>query len=386
MDLSTLVQFSKLVADSPTSESVSGLLAKTVVEECDAFHALVFGTGDAGTFKVLTSYGGCGGEVDQLDLEDVASLGELRSAVLKVCKEGGYGLRVFPLIGETQLFGALGVLYAEADPPRASMWAPIEALTELTAISLNKTYQHQRLQKAFDDLNASQEALVRTEKLRALGQMSAGIAHDLKNLLNPLVMYTDHIRDNTKNPDEILDTVQRMDRTLTRGLETVERLREFSRLDPQDTEAEETDLNAMAREALEISKPKLAGTQLVLELGQLPQVLVRPADCVTAIVNLLFNAADAVEGKGRIVVRTVASDGGASIEVEDNGHGIPPEIRTRIIEPLFTTKGSRGTGLGVPIVYAFTQRHGGRLEIESEPGHGAKFTIWLPSANHRRDS
>jgi signal transduction histidine kinase len=107
---------------------------------------------------------------------------------------------------------------------------------------------------------------------------------------------------------------------------------------------------------------------------------------VTAIVNLLFNAADAVEGKGRIVVRTIASDGGASIEVEDNGHGIPPEIRSKIIEPLFTTKGSRGTGLGVPIVYAFTQRHGGRLDIESEPGHGAKFRIWLPASANRRDS
>jgi len=110
--------------------------------------------------------------------------------------------------------------------------------------------------------------------------------------------------------------------------------------------------------------------------------MLRPADCITAIVNLIFNAVDAVNGRGTIKVRTGTSDGGAWIEVEDDGPGIPPEIRSRIIEPLFTTKGNQGTGLGVSIVYAFTRKHGGRLDIESEPGHGARFRMWFPvSAN-----
>src|SRR5262249_61700185 len=104
-----------------------------------------------------------------------------------------------------------------------------------------------------------------------------------------------------------------------------------------------------------------------------------PADCVTAIVNLIFNAVDALDGKGTITVVTGEADAGAWVEVRDNGPGIPPEIKDRILEPLFTTKGDRGTGLGVPIVYAFTQRHGGRLEIESEPGQGATFRMWFPA-------
>src|SRR5262249_10799979 len=113
-------------------------------------------------------------------------------------------------------------------------------------------------------------------------------------------------------------------------------------------------------------------------LGSPPLALIRPADCVTAIVNLVFNAVDALEGKGKITVGTGRSDGGAWIEVADNGPGIPPEIKSRILEPFFTTKGDAGTGLGVSIVFAFIQRYGGRLEIESEYGQGARFRMWFP--------
>lgn len=284
------------------------------------------------------------------------------------------------MISNAGLFGVLGVLHVESEAPDARRWSLIEGLTELTAISLNKTYQHLQLQKAFEHLRASQDVLVRTEKFRALGQMSAGIAHDLKNLLNPLQLYTDHIRDVTDNREEILDTLDRMARVLTRGLETVERLRDFSRLTPEESEAIPTNLNSMVHEAIEISKPKLSTNTVVLQLGDPPAISLRPADCVTAIVNLLFNAVDATEGKGEIAVRTGTSDGGGWVEVEDKGPGIPADVRPKLLEPLFTTKGKQGTGLGVSIVYAFTQRHGGRLDIESEPGHGARFRMWFPSA------
>jgi signal transduction histidine kinase len=383
VEFSTLVRFSKLVADLPSSETVSALLAEAVVDKCGALHALVLGTDDNGDFKVLSSHGGCKLDLSTLDLDGVATMAELRDAVMKVCSGHGYTFRLLPLISEAGLFGALGVLYAESRPPSEKGWTLIEGLTELTAISLNKTYQHQKLQRAFDELRASQDTLVRTEKFRALGEMSAGIAHDLKNLLNPLQLYTDNLRDIANNPDEVLDTANRLDRVVTRGLETVERLTSFSRLSPENSEAVSTDLNAMAREASEISKAKLGNADLVLDLGSPAPVMLRPSDCVTAVVNLIFNAVDAVKAKGRVTVRTGSSDGGAWIEVEDDGPGIPPEIRSRILEPLFTTKGNQGTGLGIPIVYAFTQEHGGRLDIESEPGHGARFRMWFPAHTTR---
>ena len=192
MEFSTLVEFTKLVSDSEKSERVFALLAQTVVEKCGATHALVFGTTGTGDFTLLSSHGACRDEeVKTLDLEGVASVAELTTTVMRTCRDRGYDFRSLPLISGSGLFGALIVLYRASQPLNQTQTKLIEGLTELTAISLNKTYQHQKLQKAFDDLRASQEALIRTEKFRALGQMSAGIAHDLKNLLNPFSLYTD---------------------------------------------------------------------------------------------------------------------------------------------------------------------------------------------------
>jgi signal transduction histidine kinase len=382
VEFSTLVRFSKLVSDSPSSEGVFSLLGKTVVQDCSAFHALVLGTSDSGDFRVLSSYGGCDDrEVRALDLDGVCTVADLRTAVVNACAGRGHEVRVIPLISEAGLFGALVAIYAESQPLGERQWTLIEGLTELTAISLNKTYQHQKLQKAFDDLRLSQDALVRNEKFRALGQMSAGIAHDLKNILNPLLLYNDLVRDSAGNPDEITDISERIERILNRGLETVERLRDFSRQSPEEAEDVSVDLNSMAHEAVEISKPQLKGIEVVVERSAIPTVLIRPADCVTAIVNLILNSADALEGKGKISVRTGSSGGGAWVEVADNGPGIPADVKARILEPFFTTKGDAGTGLGLSIVYAFTQRHGGRLEIESECGQGARFRMWFPAGD-----
>jgi signal transduction histidine kinase len=379
VEFSTLVEFTKLVSDSESSEHVFALLAQTVVEKCAAAHALVFGTSGTGDFALLSSYGACRDEeVKALDLEGAGSLADLTTTIMKACGQRSYDFRALPLISESALFGALIVLYPLSQPLNESQSKLIEGLTELTAISLNKTYQHEKLQKAFDDLQASQDALIRTEKFRALGQMSAGIAHDLKNLLNPLSLYTDQLRDSANDPKDVLDLAQRIDRVLVRGLETVERLRDFSRQSGEETDVTATDPNAAVHEAIEISKPRFSGIKLALHLGSPPRILVPATDFVTAIVNLLLNAADALAGAGLVTVRTGSSNGGAWIEVEDNGPGIPPEIRNRILEPFFTTKGELGTGLGLSIIYAFTQRYGGRLDIESEPGHGAKFRMWFP--------
>jgi signal transduction histidine kinase len=311
---------------------------------------------------------------------------ELRTAVARACAEREYGFRAMPLISDAGLFGAIVVVYSLAAPLSQEQWNVVELLAELTAISLNKAYQHQKLQKAFDDLRISQETLIRTEKFRALGQMAAGIAHDLKNLLNPLQLYTDVIRDSANDPKEVVDIADRLDRVLTRGLETVERLRGYSRLSPDETEEELTDLNSMVSEALEISKPRLKGIEVQTVLADSVMVMIRPADCVTAIVNLLFNAADALEGQGRITISTGKDRNDVWVEIADNGPGIPPEVKKRILEPLFTTKGNSGTGLGVPIVYAFTQRHGGRLDIESTAGQGARFRMSFPIPQKTADS
>jgi len=349
-----------------------------VVKKCGAFHALVFVTMDTGDFKLLSSHGSCDLPGGAFELEGVDSVAELRAAVAKVCQDRNYSFRALPLISDACLFGALVVVYPQSEPPNSRQWQLAEGLTELTAISLNKTYQHQKLQKAFDDLHASQDALVRTERLRALGEMSAGIAHDLKNILNPLLLYTDLTRDAAGDPAEIQAICERVEKILTRGLQTVERLRDFSRQSSEDNGSVCTDLNSLIHEAVEISRPKLTGIEVVLRLGTSPTVNVRPADCVTALLNLMFNAAEALNGKGKIIIESGCSDQESWVSVADNGPGIPADITNRILEPFFTTKGESGTGLGLSLVYAFTQRHGGRLHMESTPGQGTKFTMRFP--------
>src|SRR5262249_25938220 len=156
---------------------------------------------------------------------------------------------------------------------------------------------------------------------------------------SPLLLYNDEIRDAAGNPEAVLENTERVERVLARGLETVERLRDFSRQSPEEDETQRVDLNALVREAYEISKPKLGRGQFTMELGNPPKVHLRASDCVTAIVNLLLNSADALQEKGSITVRTDDCAGGAFVEVQDNGPGIPPEIKGRIVEPFFTTKG-----------------------------------------------
>jgi len=140
------------------------------------------------------------------------------------------------------------------------------------------------------------------------------------------------------------------------------------------------DLNHLVREAVEIARPRLSGIGLITELGNPGSVRINVSDFVAAVVNLIFNAIEAMQSRGTIWVRSGEASNGGWVQIVDSGPGIAPEIRERILEPFFTTKGKEGTGLGLSMVYAFTQRYQGKLSIDSEPGSGMTFTMWFPSA------
>jgi len=228
-------------------------------------------------------------------------------------------------------------------------------------------------------------ALARSEKLRALGQMAAGIAHDLRNILNPLGIQIQRLRRRLgSEPSATGEIVSHLEEALRQGTATVENLRLFSRQDPQDQEvaAELTDLNRVATAATEICQPRLrenSKLEVRFERGAPPAVLVRSTEAVNAVVNLVLNAFDAISGPGSIAVRTGASDGGGWIEVADDGPGMPPDVERRLFEPFFTTK-AQGTGLGLAMVYATVRRHGGTIAVATGPGEGTRITVWFPAA------
>jgi len=277
--------------------------------------------------------------------------------------------------------------------------------------------------EAHEALKQAQTQLVQSEKLAALGQMVAGVAHEINNPLsfvvnNVAVLQRDvgavrellHLyrhAEETAGPDlqhriraaaERIDpdhTLGSLDRLLVRsreGLRRIEQivkdLRGFARLD--EGERNDADLNAGVASTVNIVRGQAAkrNVQITLELGRLPPVSCQAAKINQVVLNLIANAIDACSDGGSVTVRTSCEPGGVAIDVIDTGKGIDPEIRGRIFDPFFTTKPiGEGTGLGLSISYGIVQEHGGRIDVESTPGRGARFTMRLPSgADARRDA
>ncbi len=321
------------------------------------------------------------GEIDVIDAE----LGE--RLLVSGGDDGGafVEVRTLPMMTEGDLFGALVLFYRTP----VALGEDAETLVDLAAISLSKARRYAELSRSYAELRASRDVLERTAKLRALGEMAAGISHDLKNILNPLSLHLQLAERSLKRGlPGAEEAIVEMKQVLRRGVETLDRLREFSRQAPEPRK-ERVRLDALAHEAVELSRPRIAssakpgarGIRLVEKLGGPPAIDARPAELVTALLNVISNAIDALAEGGTVTVSTGASDGGAWVRIQDDGPGIPEEHRARIFEPFFTTKGAKeGTGLGLAMVYAFVQRHGGKLTLDTEVGRGTTFTIWFPGA------
>jgi signal transduction histidine kinase len=189
--------------------------------------------------------------------------------------------------------------------------------------------------------------------------------------------------------DYTLGNLQEMLNRSREGLKRIQQivrdLRDFARLDESDLH--EVDLNAGIQSTVNIILGHAKKKQVKIETQfdkALPPVACQPAKVNQVVMNLLSNAIDASHENGRVVVRTAAVDGCARIEVEDEGSGIPPEVRERIFDPFFTTKPvGEGTGLGLSISYGIVNDHGGTIEVDSTPGKGTTFTVNLPIREKR---
>jgi PAS domain S-box-containing protein len=271
--------------------------------------------------------------------------------------------------------------------------------------------------KAYKELKRTQSRLVQSERLIALGQMVAGVAHEINN---PLTFLTNNfvvlerdvlaLRDllaKYQEADSCLSTQQpELFRALTEqsasvdlpyilgnldgifnrsreGLKRIQQivkdLRNFARLDEGDLH--EINLNTGIESTINMvrghaSKKKV---ELLVESGSLPLVTCYPAKINQVVLNLLINAVDACAENGKVTVRTRSAAHGVEIHVIDNGSGIPAAIIDRIFDPFFTTKPpGKGTGLGLSISHGIVEDHGGTIEVESTPGEGTHFTVMLP--------
>jgi signal transduction histidine kinase len=380
-----LVEFSRLISRAAAPAEVSPVLARAAVEHLGVDAAVVFHIDASGSAKLAASHG----LRNDVRFEPGPDLvGEEIGEAFLASTKGAYAFeQSFPLISAGGLFGYLVVLQKRANAKLdEEALAIAEGLVGLAAAGLSCAEQYAELARSYAELRASRELLARGQKLRALGQMSAGVAHDLKNILNPLHLHLQFLeRGLPKNADDARASIVEMKGVLKRGLETIDRLRDFSRQTPQNR-VEPADLDRIAAEALAIARPRMRARhdvhiQVVERLGAPPQISIVTSEAIAATVNLLVNAVDAMTKGGTIILETGARDGGAWIRVADDGPGMPPEVEQRVFEPFFSTKGDEGTGLGLAMVYAFVQRHGGKVELETAPGKGASFTLWFPSSS-----
>ncbi len=253
-----------------------------------------------------------------------------------------------------------------------------------------------RLEAALDELQRAQSKIVEQERLRALGEMASGIAHDFNNALAPILGFSELLLDQPDRLDDrerTLKFLKMMHTAASDATSVVRRLREFYRPRTATDVMQPVDVNEVLAQSLELSRPRWkpqaesrgAPVEAELSPGELPRVLGDPAHLREAVVNLIFNAVDAMPSGGRLVVRSFQDEQGlAVLEVQDTGGGMTEEVRHRCLQPFFTTKGEKGTGLGLPMVYGIVQRHSGTLEIESAPGQGATVRIRLPAFSGRQ--
>lgn len=233
-----------------------------------------------------------------------------------------------------------------------------------------------------------QEERARERRLTAVGQLAAGVMHDVNNALNPIMAAAYLLEANATNPEAVIDYAQRIAKAAETGAATAARVGRFIRQEPLQGEREElVNLSAMADEVVAMTQPLWAersrGAPIAFDRNFQPEVTIRgiSGEIREALLNLVQNALDALTGGGTLGITTHLSGATACIDVSDTGVGMTEEVRERAFDPFFTTKGRRGTGLGLSEVYGIVKRHRGQAEIESAPGAGTTVHLCFPLAN-----
>jgi signal transduction histidine kinase/ActR/RegA family two-component response regulator len=243
-------------------------------------------------------------------------------------------------------------------------------------------------------LASREDAMARDRRLAAIGQLAAGVMHDVNNALNPIMAAAYLLRHHAESPDAVRDYADRIRKAAETGAATASRVGRFIRQEPMHGGADEVlDLSALAEEVLQLTEPmrqRRPGdeTQVRVVREQGVGVLTRgiPGEIREALFNLVSNAMDAMPRGGTLTVRTSVGQETSYVVVQDDGEGMSEEVRERALEPFFTTKGAGGSGLGLSEVYGIARRHRGSVSIASEPGVGTRVTLSFPLERTQPDA
>src|SRR5688572_4443022 len=313
----------------------------------------------------------------------------------RFAQAGLRSLVVSPLKIEERVFAVLIVARRMAQGFSTGKVKFLRQLSEHVGLAAHQAQLYEALKQAYDDLQQTQHAVMQQERLRALGQMASGIGHDINNALSPIALHTESLLESEPNLSprtrESLQTIQRAMEGITA---TVARMREFYRPRAAESAHLPVQLNTMALQVIDLTHarwddmPQRRGhvitvrTDLAADLPAIPGV---ESEIREALVNLVLNAVDAMPSGGTLTLRTKllpaphgANAGYLEVSVADTGIGMNDEVRRRCMEPFFTTKGERGSGLGLASVYGVVRRHGAEIDIRSVLGRGTTVSLIFP--------
>jgi len=259
----------------------------------------------------------------------------------------------------------------------------IHLLVAALLILLIHRFSIPALDKAIGQLETTQAQLIHSEKMSAIGEIYAGLTHEINNPLGVMIGKLELLLKSAKDRQLAPELIRDLETVNRHGLRIAELIRSlliFARKNTFNFSA--TALNHTISEVLELIEKPFAKQAIRIETHfdpKLPYCHGSPGHLQQVFLNLLNNARDAMPNGGTITLRTYGKDHSVAAEVEDTGIGITPENRKRVFEPFFTTKGlGKGTGLGLSVAYGIIKTHGGEIEVESMPGKGTLFRVMVP--------
>jgi signal transduction histidine kinase len=275
----------------------------------------------------------------------------------------------------------------------------VSIFAENAAISIEKAELYEELKKKTEtlektiiELRATQNQLIQSEKLRALGNLASGVAHDFNNILAAILGRTQLLMRKAQDQEQ-LKWLKVIEQLANDGAETVNRMQKFSRTQRTSSEKdfEKLDINGIVQDVIEITRPKwkdeaeLRGNRVEIktDLGKVFRPIGNASEIKEVLTNLIFNSIEALPDGGKITIKTKMHGDDVQISVSDNGLGMIEEVKKKVFEPFFTTKKDRRNGLGLSVAYGIITRHNGEISVESQPGEGTTFTIKLPAKQEK---
>jgi signal transduction histidine kinase len=308
-------------------------------------------------------------------------------------KENPTGTNLFvPLKIKKELKGILNVTtkrdkkkFDEVDLRLVSIFAEnVTASLDKGEVYQELKSQTQALERTIQDLRVTQRQLVQSEKLRALGDIASGVAHDFNNILAVILGRTELLLKGIKD-ENAKKWLRVIEQVANDGTQIIRRLQEFTRTGTEKAPME-INANKIIQQVVDITRHKWKNEaeakgikiDVLTELGKIPPLEFDPSQLSEVLINMVINAIDALPNGGKLILKSWQEGNSVYISVEDNGVGINPSDKGRIFDPFFTTKGARGVGLGLSVAYGIITRYGGEISVESELNQGSTLVIKLP--------